>query len=307
MGADLNIYTLGDAHLGKKFEHGVPLHRRGDRERLQIEQFWYELDTVCDVNLQVGDLFDKMFVPYTIINQAYEAYRDAIIRNPSTTYVVLRGNHDGSRDADVISAFQIFTKMVRPLGVVVVDDEAQQLGDAMIVPWHPFKSALEMLPEDLTGLTIYGHWDIVMGDTNQIPAAEMKARGALAAFTGHDHNARVMEIEGLPVTVVGSMQPYSHGEDEEGLLYVTLTLAELDGLDVRDKCVRLVLDHDEVLEFPVDCLQLQVQRGKAESVGLEVVEFEDFDFGSLYDQAVLEVGLSSDFAKLARAKFDALR
>ena len=33
------IELLGDAHLGKPFIHGVPLHRRGDREKMVWADF----------------------------------------------------------------------------------------------------------------------------------------------------------------------------------------------------------------------------------------------------------------------------
>jgi DNA repair exonuclease SbcCD nuclease subunit len=303
----LSIHVLGDVHLGKQFQHGVPLHRRGDREKMQFAQFVADLDTECDIHIQVGDLFDKMFVSYSVIYAAYEAYRDACGRASPPLYVVMRGNHDASRDADKISAFQVFAAMVRPLGVVVVDDEAAQFADNIcVVPWHPFKTAIEMLPQDLTGKTVYGHWDIVMGDTNQIPAAELKARGAVRAVTGHDHNARLMEIDGLPVAVAGSMQPYSHAEDPTGVMYKTLTLSELDewGLTLHDCCVRLVLAPGEVLDFPVDCLQLQVQRGTAEVID-EQVDFEEFDFDHLWDLATVD--LTPEMKITARGRLDEAR
>lgn len=304
----MDTHLIGDVHLGKAFQHGVPLHRRGDRERMQLEHFKRELAVECDLSIQMGDLFDKMHVSYSVIYAAYLAYKEAKMRNPGRIYALLRGNHDASRDADKISAFQVFTQMVRPLGVVVVDDHAVEIGDHCLIPWHPFKTAVEMLPEDLTGLTCYGHWDVVMGDTNQIPAAEMKARGAVAAYTGHDHNAREMEIDGLPVTVTGSMQPYSHSEDPNGEFYVTITLEEAAAGDFRDKCVRVLLQPGEILDFPIDCLQLSIKRGAVEEeVDLGDVEFEEFDFNALFNQAREQVGVSDEMATTTRIKIEEAR
>ena len=309
----MKVHTLGDVHLGKKFENGVPLHRRGDREKMQLAQFSADLDTECDLHIQVGDLFDKMFVPYTVIYQAYVAYREAAQRNPDTTYVVLRGNHDASRDADKVSAFQVFKAMVAPFEIVVVDDKPVQIGEHVIIPWHPFITAAEMVEQhaDLirNAKAVYGHWDVVMGDTNQIPAAQLKALGVGEAYTGHDHNARTMEIDGLTVHVTGSMQPYSHAEDPAGDLYVTLSLTEaLTRTDLKDKCVRVQLQDGESLDEPIDCLQLAIQRVRSdEVVDMGEVDFEAFDFQALFAEAVTEVGLGAEKATLALAKLEAAR
>lgn len=292
---------LGDVHLGKRFQHGVPLHRRGDREAMQWADFEASLNTPCDLHVQVGDLFDSFYVPFSVVYRAARLYREAA---KTKTCVLLRGNHDASRDADKVSAFQIFTEMVRPHGVIVADEVPVGFDDYCFIPWHPFKTAIEMLPGDMTGVTAVGHWDVVMGDTNQIPAAEMKARGAVAAITGHDHHARQIEIDGLPVTITGSMQPYSHSEDPEGRIYVTRTLSDLD--DVKDKAVRLVLEPGEELREPIDCLQLQITRNRDE-VELESVEFEAFDFRELYDEAVRQVEIGETMAALVYDKVEEAR
>ena len=53
----MTLQLIGDVHAGKKFEAGVPLHRRGDRERMQIEQFRAELAAVTGPVVQAGDIF----------------------------------------------------------------------------------------------------------------------------------------------------------------------------------------------------------------------------------------------------------
>lgn len=299
----MRVHLIGDVHLGKKFENGVPLHRRGHREKMQFEQFLVNLDVPCDLNIQMGDIFDKMYVPYNVIWAAAQAYIERA--GNGTTYVVMRGNHDASRDADKVSAFDIFAGLVRPHGIIVADEEAVQVGTHVIIPWHPFKTAIEMLPQKMDGLAAYGHWDIVMGDTNQIPAAEMKARGVIEAYTGHDHNYRHLKIEGLPVTVTGSMQPYSHAEDPDGALYVTLGLKDLDQ-DLTNKCVRLVLQPGEDLLEPIDCLQLQIQR-LTEETEMEQVEFETFDLLALFNEAVRSVELSEELIPIALSKMEEAR
>lgn len=301
------LRPIGDVHLGKKFEHGVPLHRRGERERMQLEQFRGELAQPADLRVQVGDLFDKMFVPYRVIWAAYLAYRNA---GPGQD-VVIRGNHDASRDADIVSAFQVFAGLVRPLGVIVVDEAPVRINDVVCIPWHPFINAAEMVDkyaDMISGASLaIGHWDVVMGQENQLPAAQLKALGVGKAMTGHDHNKRTIVLEGLEVEVTGSMQPYSHAEDPDGQLYVTLGLTQALTTDLRDKCVRLVLGPDEQLDTPIDCLQLQIQRQKADAVDLGEVQFEAFDLNDLYAQAAREVGLEDEFAATVLQKLEEQR
>jgi predicted phosphodiesterase len=303
---------LGDVHLGKKFETGVPLHRRGDREKFQFAQFEASLQTDAEIHVQMGDLFDKMQVPYAVIWSAAQAYWK--VAGGSTKYVVIRGNHDASRDADRVSAFQIFAELVRPKGIVVVDEEPIRIGDEVFIPWHPFLNARDMVLkyEDLIrgAHTVYGHWDVVMGQDNQLPAAELLAAGVKLAVTGHDHTPRSEKLHGLDVTVTGSMQPYSHGEDPNGFIYITVSLTELlkDLEAVKHKCVRLVLEPTEQLDIAVDCLQLQVQRKTVdETLDMGEVAFEEFDLQALYGQAVLEIGLSDDISALALERLEAER
>lgn len=296
------VETLGDVHLGKKFETGVPLHRRGDREIMQFAEFLDSLlSTTADLHIQVGDLFDKMYVPYTVIWAAAEAYKAAKRQNPNTIYALLRGNHDASRDLDKVSAFQVFSALVRPYDILIAEDHVIRVGKHVLIPWHPVKTAAEMVDEAglEPGDTVYGHWDIVMGDTNQLPAKQLLGKGVVRAITGHDHNQRELVMDGLDVFVTGSMQPYSHAEDPVGDMYVTRTLAEVLSTpdDFIDKCLRISLASNEVLDISIDCLQLQVQRQVSDAEGIDLgdVQFEEFDFATLFNQARTEVGLDETF------------
>jgi hypothetical protein len=302
----MKTHLLGDCHLGKKFDNGCPLHRRGDREKMQFDQFVAELEVACDLHIQVGDLFDRYVVPYSVVYRTAMAYRAAAKVNPDTTYVVLRGNHDASRDADRVSAFQLFAELVRPFGVEVVDEQPLTIADHVFIPWHPFITAAEMIDKIVgTPKIAVGHWDIVQIGDNSLPAAALRDLGIERAITGHDHLKRDLVLQGLPVHVTGSMQPFSHAEDPDGILYVTTTLAELG--DVTDKCVRLVLAHDEILDEAIDCLQLQIVRGGVDDVDLGDVDFEAFDLATLFEQAREEVGLDEAFGGVVLKKLDEAR
>lgn len=312
------VVKLGDTHLGKVFQNGVPLHRRGDREKTQWADFEASLAEPCDLHIQMGDLFDKRVVPFNVIYKTAALYRAAAKANPGRTYVVNRGNHDASRDLELVSAYQLFAAIVGDHPTIkVAQDEPVLVGNHVIIPWHPTIHAEEMVELHQANIegaeAVYGHWDIVaIGDTtNLIPAALLANLDVAQAFTGHDHLARELEIDGLPVTITGSMQPYSHAEDPDERFYVTrrlgYVLAHLD--EFADKCLRVALTREETLDVPVECLQLQLARDK-EGGGVEVLEtldFDAFDFNALFQEACETVGLNADLGKAAREKLDEAR
>ena len=320
----MKIVTLGDTHLGKVFQNGVPLHRRGDRERMQWAQFEAHLNAVdgVDFHIQVGDLFDKFQVSNNIVFRTAMAYRAAAGTNPDCFYIVNRGNHDASKDLERVSSYQMFAAMCAGIdNLVVLQDEPRRFGSGAkqqciaVIPWHPTLTALELVEkyaDDLKwnyGGVAYGHWDLVaIGDTtNLIPAGRLLELGFKSAVTGHDHLAREMVVLGLPVTVTGSMQPYSHAEDPDELIYVTRTLTQALAGDWADKCLRITLDPTEVLDTPIECLSLQLARGKDDGAEAAQVDFEEFDFDALLTQAVEEIGMTAPMAAIVAERLEAAR
>lgn len=298
----MKVKTLGDVHLGKQFKNGVPLDRRGDREAMQWAQFERELNDVdgVDLHIQMGDLFDQAVVPYGVIYRAAQIYKAATKANPQTKYALLRGNHDANRDVEKVTAFMLFTAIVGD-AVTVAADRPVRFGGHVLIPWHPVTTAREMVAmyDDVieNSSAVYGHWDVVaIGEgalDNLLPAAELKALNVGRAFTGHDHNARELEIADLPVTVTGSMQPYSHSEDPEERFYVTRSLDDvLAAPDAfHDKHLRVRLVANEVIEVPIDCLSLTVVRegaGDDEEVNIDV-EFDPFDMRALFETAAADL------------------
>ncbi len=305
---------LGDVHLGKKFKMGVPLHRRGEREEMIWKQLFDELIGHDEsLHIQVGDLFDDFIVSYGTIFRAALMYRKAARTLSSTTFVVLRGNHDASNDIERVSAFMLFKEMVRGVeNISVVDEHPQFFKDEKtgmvmsVVPWHPIVNAEDMVannPYCMTGAHVaVGHWDVDRrqeGGSNYIPAKRLVELGVTRAITGHDHNAREEKIGDLRIQVVGSMQPYSHAEDSDERFYVTRSLADVlaDPDAYRDKHLRVVLAPGEVLDLQIDCLQLtQVREGEETEVDLGEVEFETYDFDALLTSSINEAGLRADVA-----------
>lgn len=290
---------LGDVHLGKKFEANVPLHRRGDREKIQWDQFVAELNDGTEPLVQVGDIFDKTVVSNSVVWATAQALREAAQRRP---IAILRGNHDASRDSSRVSSFQILTELVRPFGVIVADEEPVVFHDVVLIPWSPWLSAAEMVDKWAQEIsdyrTVVGHWDVVMGDGNQLPASMLASLGVTTATTGHDHNARELEMDGVKVIVTGSMQPYSHGEDAAEQFYITMNADEAElALQLAPEtfanmCLRVIGDWP--YEVP-NCLQFQVARSVevTDDEGIAQVQFEAFDLRSLFDQACEQTGLSA--------------
>src|SRR5277367_6305370 len=128
----ITFTVLGDGHLGKQFIHNVPLHRRGDHERIVWAKFEESLDPQgAEVHTNLGDLFDRPVVPYAIVWRAAQLYIDTARRYPQTIFVVLRGNHDASRDLEAISAFDIFAGLVAGHSNIVVVKDSYSIDDLL--------------------------------------------------------------------------------------------------------------------------------------------------------------------------------
>lgn len=288
-----NVTVLGDPHLGRRFKTGVPLHRIGEREMSQEEDFYRSLhDCQTECHVMMGDIFDKFIVPPEIVLFAAETYNSAANQNPNVMYVILLGNHDVSRDTSRSSSFDLFKRLVAGAeNIRVVDSEPVVLGSYGFAPYSVFSSAddvVNKLPNDLDA--VFGHWDIVdFGGDNVIPTKLLADKGIPLAITGHDHVAREEKRHGVDILVTGSMQPYTHAEDPEGYLYVSVTLDELDPEAVVNKNVRILLREGEVLPDDLDCLSLTAKRITDEDDKIEVdtSEFEALELNVMLE-SILE-------------------
>ncbi len=290
------VEVLGDPHLGRLFRQGVPLHRRGEREELVFQHFEWALRDVSSLyHVCMGDLFHRPDMPAGVILRAASAYREAAVRCPHTRFVVLAGNHDLSRDTSHVSAFHLFEALLAPLpNVRVVHEDAIQIGGYLFVPWSPTRTSREMVAPWLeTPLdAVFGHWDVVnpMSDANMVPTLPL----AKMILTGHDHLRRDV---GEKVRVVGSMQPYAHGEDWTGAMYQTVLLDEIPA-DPRMMCLRIVGD---AIPADLDALQITLQPPRAEEGSAPEITLEGFDMRSTWMEAFAEFGVS---AKLRDELFD---
>ena len=304
------IDLLGDPHMGRAFRHGVPLHRLGEREAMQRELFRKRvMDTKADLHVCMGDIFDKFVVSPTVVLFAARVYREAAEKNPDTFYVILRGNHDGSRDASHKSSFDLLEALLVGIdNLEVVSDisygleiDGRYFG---FIPWHPFKDAASMVDEFISTMPIpdadvvFGHWDVedFGGENPNLIPVEGLSQITNLAVTGHVHKPERRDIDGLDVIVTGSMMPLAHGEDLNNETYRIVDLATARKLvedgEATNLCLRVILEDKEELDFEIDCLQLQVQK---KSVDIDDVkaDFGNFDMKKLFEEVFAENAVSS--------------
>ena len=271
----LNPTLIGDPHLGRGFKTGVPLHRRGEREARIFSEFQQQLNQKADVICCVGDLFDSPQVSREIVLKTIEVVRLAA---GSTPVIVMAGNHDRSRQPEVVSSFDLFKAGVEHVDGVVVVTTPTVIHGVLYMPWQWGVPVLEAVKAiDLTGVhTCIGHHDLESygGDDSQLyPAAYLKSQGIEHLYGGHWHLAGEYLVDGHVVHCTGSMLPYSHAEDPAGQTYVTLTLEQLEASDpdwLHDKMVRVVAKRGSLIP-DVDCLALTTKWEDEAAVDLEVI------------------------------------
>lgn len=291
------VKIVGDPHLGRRFLHGVPLHRRGEREEMVWRDFEESLILDEDVSFHIvmGDLFDKAVVPYDVILRASYLYWEACKRHPNAQFIVLRGNHDFSRDLEKSSAFDVFSVMmgsfprVHALSVPKVFPEIK----SVFIPWMLDQDGSEL---EFEGCEFaFGHWDVDSfgsDDANVVPTTPLAEKGIKRIYTGHVHRPNRFIRDGVEVVVTGSMQPLAFGEEVDSELYVTVTLDQIDDLDLKNKVVRVLLNPGETLDREIDCLQLVVKRledGEDGEPDLDVT-LGNFSMEDLFRRAFVEVG-----------------
>lgn len=327
------IKTVGDPHIGREFKIGTPLHRRGEREQMQRTQFALELcEPDVDINVMMGDVFDKMIVSPNDILFVYDMYLNAMEMNPNTFYVLLRGNHDVSRSKDTHSSFDILREMLDHYpNVLVVEDTPllytnQNNENFLFCGYDAFTSAKDMinnmeLPSAITWFeAVFGHWDVEKfgdEDHNLIPLEELSDLTDLVV-TGHIHTPKSFFVwpdlgfkrtdediyptqkRCMEVILTGSLQPFSHAEDPNELLYVTRTIEEYekDTSLYKDKFLRLFLRPDEDLPADIDALNITYKvidpDREEQNEELKVTMSDNFDLKSIFMEVMDSFDVDKD-------------
>lgn len=292
----VRVHLIGDPHMGKRFDVGVPLHRRGEREMKQTIRFQQELNSDADVIVVVGDLFDHPYVPYAIVDAVAKAIRGAADNNPETDYIVMAGNHDVPRNITAVGAFHDLEDRLRDRSenLYIARRPLWHRGLA-IFPWEWDRRAADQVG-DLNGKQSYaavGHWDMVAyeGKNDHLaPVVELKQFfGDIPLYSGHYHKAGDYIVEGVTVVGTGSMEPYSHGEDPNGTLYVTMGRSDVLNADpefLRHKNVRVQLAPGEDLPV-IDALSVIPMRlAKGVKAKNDTLSLSDFDWNAILSRRI---------------------
>lgn len=266
-------------------------------------------------HVNMGDLFDKRVVPFHVILEAYRAYKQASERFSNVSYFVIVGNHDVSRDFDIASAMDIFTKLVEPLKNVTVVSGVHvhqtPLSDTLaFAAFHPFKDSTEqskelkkLLENKPAPVAVFGHWDTESYGQelhNMLPYSDFDG-WIPNIVTGHVHLPSETTLEGgSKLIVTGSMQPYTFAEDPEGKLYVTHDLLTVEGnldedeLYYENKCLRIRLAEGEEMPEIIEALQIIPMRegvpGEDEDISVNLLEFS---LEEMVSTALVDEGVSS--------------
>lgn len=310
------INFIGDPHLGKKFNN-VPLHRKGEREKLQFEEFKKQLDIQCDVNIMVGDLFDVFDIPNELLLEVVNAIRQAKRNNPETMFIMMSGNHDISRDSSIKSSFHVLKEILRhePTVHICMEEQAFYSGDLhfLVCPYNEFKNSEEAIApfKDKIFNFVVGHWDtmLIAGTHNVVPPSLVNMTNLI--ITGHVHTPDTFYLDAngnlvktqthCKVLLTGSMQPYSHGEDPKGEFYVTRTVDQVvqeleeNPEAYKYKALRIIAVAGEVIPEGIDCLQFATKIVEGEEEKLEVT-LGDFSFRKEFDDVMTENDVPTDVA-----------
>lgn len=305
--AGLTVKVMGDPHLGRRFITGVPLHRAGEREREILAAFKDSLSGKYDVHVCMGDLFDKAVVTLDVIREAAAIYRQAAMVHNRSHLIVIKGNHDAGGDEEKTTAFDVFVDLVaghENIGIAAWDQvlwvAKPDCYSLAFVPWSRQKSSVEMVETIDKADAVFGHWDIhSFGNDRNLVPTEALAGCTPLVITGHDHTPTRFERHGVEVIGTGSLQPFTHGEDPMGEVYRTLGLADALALPAAERerlCLRVVVDHDEVVPFDeLDCRQLDIVR-RDTVVDAGPIDFGALDIRSIWDNAMTEHGVPADFS-----------
>lgn len=307
------LILIGDVHAGRTFKTGVPLERLGNREVSIFDSLAHALQPLLGKDIKhhfiiMGDLFDRFAVSNETLSAVYNILYTASYE--ADTITILSGNHDRNKDKTLVSSFQILKALCSRAPNITFVDGATPLVTTInninhcFFGYHPFVSAkamAEALPP-LSGISIaYGHWDITAHgeDThNLIPIETLKEKGITTVYTGHIHKHQKLQMSGINVTVVGSMQPYAHGEEAaDDPLYQTLYADEAKGMLEEDAAIfhmtnlRVLLQADDVWDVDhVDCLSLVFKRIEGDRAVEDItVGYDDFSSEAIFNKNLTEV------------------
>lgn len=236
------IQTIGDPHFGKSFKTGINTSKIGIREELQFNDFINLLNTP-DVSeyIIMGDLFDKFNISNEILLKVYNSLIESFKDRPEVKCHILCGNHDLSKNKNKNSSFEVLKYLI---------DNNSDINNIFIYTepclynykdniyfyfdaYNPFYQDSEIninLPKtDNFKLYSFGHWDDPRQSTGYLPSQTL-LDGSVMLVSGHYHVPERFTHKGIPFVYTGSLQPYSHAEDPDKILYETFDYLDLENI-----------------------------------------------------------------------------
>lgn len=311
----VGIQTIGDPHLGREFRTNVNIERRGEREASVLQTFTTLLkpkDTTIKYIIIVGDLFDTYAVKSEVVLNAYEDVIYAANQHTEVEYIIIPGNHDLSKNRERSSSFEIFHRLLTvselPNITVLLENHQiiEDLDNSLVLfctAYDPFfnteistieETKLKTLSEVNDIITI-GHFDgFEINGKGYLPTPKMKELSDLI-ISGHEHTYKEIEDPICNILFTGSMQPYSHAEDPDNDLYVTIdydVLKDIDVVTLKNKFVRILLDSETVFTERFECMSLTFKLKEQVIEEIDVVaelktNTKDFDTLGYTEQLLL--------------------
>ncbi len=283
---------IADTHIGKKWAANVPLHRRGDREKLQRETFANILANCHDDLYHLGDLFDSWNVSNDDLMFVYDKIYGWARCNRACHAHFIAGNHDLSRSGK-ISSFEILKEMFDGFDNVFFHTDAVYVEDKLFLPFSHQKSYAEMIKPFLGK-----HWKNVYVHADLPDVEALKQLNVDHIYSGHLHNLRPHNVVG-GVEFVNSMLPLNHyeaaGTKWDGTLYKTYQCADefyVSNEAVHDKCVKILVHENEIApnREDIDAMQVVIKSADEEAANVyEDVVADGFDARSVFDECMTGV------------------
>lgn len=189
----------------------------------------------------MGDLFDKFNISNEILLKVYNSLIESFKDRPEVKCHILCGNHDLSKNKNKNSSFEVLKYLIdsnSDIDNIFIytepclynyKDNVYFYFDA----YNPFYQDSEIninLPEiENFKLYSFGHWDDPRQSTGYLPSQTL-LDGSVMLVSGHYHVPERFTHKGIPFVYTGSLQPYSHAEDPDKILYETFDYLDLENI-----------------------------------------------------------------------------
>lgn len=285
-------------------------------------------DREVEAVIMMGDLFDQFKVDNNILLEVYEVIAEASWNHEDVEFFMIQGNHDVTRDNESVSSFEVLARMLNHRAnvtfVTTPEYHTTKSGDTIVMfPYDAFDKSAEAARLAKFWNTshisaAFGHWDIedFGNDHNLIPIKEL-APIVDYIFTGHVHTPTTWWVtkDGYHmdetiitetfdkitrIEVIGSMQPYSHGEDPMGKMYVTVDLETYqDAISkhpdwYHNHALRIILKKGEELPLNIDAMQIAYKFVDENEQDEVEAKMEVFSFKTLFDDCLKENNVTDE-------------